>query len=212
MIKLNGKLSMLGRCFSLLLMLGLSGLVLGASTPKERVEGSIGNVIKLLKEKAPDGAEAQLKDNLKKELAGLFSYHEMVRRTVNKKDWKALSADEQQEFAGLFQDLLERTYIEKLTNFTDQKIVFGKEKINKKKTKAKVATKIVTLKAEIPIDYRLIDLDGAWWVYDVKIEGLSLIGNYRSQFTPLLAKEKFSGLKKRIAARLKELDKAAKKG
>jgi len=117
--------------------------------------------------------------------------------------WNKLTAAERQEFVELYQQILEKAYIDKILSYTNEKIVFGKEsKISA--NLAEVQTKIVTSSKEIPIDYRLILSGGAWKVYDVVIENVSLIENYRSQFNDILANNTPEQLLKILRKKVKE--------
>ena len=93
----------------------------------------------------------------------------------------------------MFGKLLEDTYVSKIDDYTDEEVVYVKEFVRGKK--AQVYTKIITDTVEIPIDYRMYKTkDGKWMVYDLVIEGVSLVGNYRSQFDQILRKEPYEKL------------------
>ena len=94
---------------------------------------------------------------------------------------------QQQEFIKLFREVLERAYINKILAYKNEKIVFAKENMASNNL-AEVQTQVLTSSQEIPINYRVILKDGTWKVYDVVIENVSLIQNYRSQFNSILAK------------------------
>ncbi len=117
----------------------------------------------------------------------IFDYNELSRRTLSR-NWKKLTTEQRQEFTDLFSKLLGIVYINRLLEYTNEKVVFGKEKMLSK-NKAEVQSKIVTSSKEIPIHYRLILKNGTWRVYDVLIEGVSLIRTYRSQFKRILTKQ-----------------------
>jgi phospholipid transport system substrate-binding protein len=109
------------------------------------------------------------------------------------KHWKARSDEEKKTFIDLFGQLLEQTYISKIESYSNEKVIFLKEYVTDKK--AQVDTKVITETIEIPIDYRLYQTNnGSWMVYDVIIEGVSLVGNYRSQFDQMLQKNSFEKL------------------
>ncbi len=117
----------------------------------------------------------------------IFDYNELSRRALSR-NWKKFNTEQRQEFTDLFSKLLGIVYLNRLLEYTDEKVVFGKEKMLSK-NKAEVQSKIVTSSKEIPIHYRLILKNGTWRVYDVLIEGISLIRNYRSQFKKILTKQ-----------------------
>jgi phospholipid transport system substrate-binding protein len=100
-----------------------------------------------------------------------------------------MKPEQQKEFAELFKELLQGVYADRLLAYTDQKIEFGKE-IELKKGRAEVQSNIVLSDGtKVPIFYRLTDKSGDWKTYDLIIEGVSLVKNYRSQFREIIAKE-----------------------
>src|SRR4030065_958041 len=103
------------------------------------------------------------------------------------KKWTQLNHDQQQEFIQQYRQILEKAYIDKILSYTDEKIVFSKESMLSN-NQAEVQTKVVTSSKEIPIFYKVILKGGTWEVYDVVIENVSLVQNYRSQFNSILAK------------------------
>jgi phospholipid transport system substrate-binding protein len=115
----------------------------------------------------------------------MFDFTELSRRTLGN-NWKKLSPEQQKEFISLYTSLLEDTYANKIMTYGDEKITFTKEVPLTEKT-VEVQSTVMRRSAEIPIYYRVILQDGAWRVYDVVVEGVSLISNYRSQFKEILA-------------------------
>jgi len=116
----------------------------------------------------------------------MFDDVELSKRTLAK-NWNSLNVAQRQEFVLLFRQVLEKAYIDKILAYTDEKIVFDRETMVSG-TQAEIQTKIVTPSKEIPISYRVLLKDGAWKVYDVVIENVSLVLNYRTQFNDILAK------------------------
>ncbi|NOR40167.1 MAG: ABC transporter substrate-binding protein, partial [Gammaproteobacteria bacterium] len=111
----------------------------------------------------------------------------------------------QQEFVKLFSQLIENTYIGRIEAYTDEKVDYPGEKVKGKK--AVVETLILTASADIPINYKVYQKkNGEWWVYDVIIEGISLISNYRSSYQEIVKKEGFDGLIAKMKAKIKELE------
>ena len=112
----------------------------------------------------------------------------MSKRTLGR-DWRKLKPEQQKEFVELFDKLLQGVYADRLLAYTDQKIVFEKEKMLKK-GRAEVESYIVLSDGRrIPIFYRLTDKSGQWRVYDLVIEGVSLVKNYRTQFKEIVSKQ-----------------------
>lgn len=143
-------------------------------------------VLKLLKDPALKG-EAGLKAKREKMRAlsmQMFDFVEMSKRTLGL-NWNKLNADQRQEFVELFKALLEDTYAEKISAYTDEKITFTKEVVLSEKT-VEVQSVIFWKGTDVPVNYRMLNKDGRWWVYDVLIEGVSLVTNYRTQFREIL--------------------------
>jgi len=114
----------------------------------------------------------------------MFDFNELSRRTLAQ-NWTKLNNEQQKEFIELYKSILEDAYVDKIVTYTDEKVIFNKENPLSEKT-FEVQTMILTKKADIPIYYRVIQKEGEWRVYDVVIEGVSLINNYRSQFKDIL--------------------------
>jgi phospholipid transport system substrate-binding protein len=174
------------------LMLGLAILLVIpiqalAATPKETVEAGVNNLLKTLgdpsfKTKAKDERLALMKT----QIGAVFDFKELSRRTLGR-TWKKLSPEQRTEFVELFTQVLQGVYADLLMSYTDQKVIFGDEKMLKK-GRAEVESYLVTSDGrKIPIFYRLTDKTGSWRVYDVIIEGVSLVKNYRTQFKEILA-------------------------
>ena len=160
-----------------------------AATPKETVEKGVNNLLKTLGDPA---FKAQSKDQqiatLGTEIEKVFDFTELSKRTLGR-DWKKMSAAQQTEFVKLFKELLQGVYADRLLAYSDQKVIFDKE-ITLKKGRAEVQSYLQTSDGKkIPLFYRLTDKGGSWKVYDVIIEGVSMVKNYRTQFRDILAKD-----------------------
>jgi phospholipid transport system substrate-binding protein len=179
------------------------------SQPLDAVKGPVNNVIDILRDPACHKEETRdaMREKIRSEIQAVFDYTEMSKRTLARY-WKKFSADEQQQFTRIFGRLLEDTYIDKVVaGFEDEEIVYLEERITD--NKAMVKTKIVRNNTEIPVDYSLINTaDGLWRIYDVRIEGVSLVKNYRSQFSKILRKTSPSELIDRIGEKIEKLKKS----
>lgn len=165
-----------------------------ASPVQDQLQASITKIIEILKDPALKGEAAtqQRRESLRKVIYGQFSFEKMSQLCLGR-HWKDRSDEEKKTFVELFGKLLEETYISKIEGYTDERVEYLKEVITDKK--AQINTKIVTEKIEIPIDYRLYqEKDGSWRVYDLIIEGVSLVGNYRSQFDEILQRDNYEKL------------------
>ncbi len=160
-----------------------------AISAKETVESGVNKVLKTLGDPA---FKAKPKDVKITEIGNIigevFDFTELSKRTLGR-EWKKMNAGQQKEFVGLFRQLLQGVYADRLLAYTDQKIVFDKEKALKK-DRAEVQSNIVLSDGrKVPIFYRLTNKSGQWKVYDLIIEGVSLVKNYRTQFREIIAKD-----------------------
>lgn len=157
-----------------------------AGAPLDSVKVNIDKVLDVLRDPALKGESGKKtkRQKIRSISDKMFDYSELSRRTLGQ-DWKKLNPAQQNEFTDLYKSLLEDAYADKIINYTDEKVAFSKENQLSEKT-FEVQTTVLTKKADIPIYYRVIQKDGQWKVYDVVIEGVSLINNYRNQFREIL--------------------------
>lgn len=166
---------------------------LGAVTPSfagpalDTVKRDVDTVVKVLKNPAYKGEAGKKakQDQIRKISLKMFDFAELSKRTLGL-NWNKLSAAQRQEFIDLYRGILEDAYIDKITSYTDEKIQYTKE-VQLSESSVEVQSIIVAKNAEIPVFYRMFNKDGQWRVYDVVIEGVSLVNNYRSQFREILA-------------------------
>ena len=171
-----------------LLMFFLSALPVCAGAPLDTVQKNVNQVLDVLRDpKLKDESTKGIKkEKLEAIYERMFDEVELSMRTLGG-NWSRLNPVQQQEFTQLYRRVLEKAYIDKLLSYTDEKIVFSKENILSN-NQAEVQTKVITSSKEIPIFYKVIQKDGTWKVYDVVVENVSLVQNYRSQFNSILAK------------------------
>jgi phospholipid transport system substrate-binding protein len=170
---------------AILIVLPIQGY---AATPKETVENGVNNLLKTLGDPA---FKAKPKDQqiatIGTQIEAIFDFTELSKRTLGR-DWKKMSAEQQTEFVKLFKQLLQGVYADRLLAYSDQKIMFDKETMLKK-GRAEVQSYLQTSDGKkIPLFYRLTNKSGSWKVYDVIIEGVSMVKNYRTQFKQILSK------------------------
>lgn len=133
----------------------------------------------------------------------VFDWQELSRRTLGR-EWKKFSPDQQKEFVTLFEKLLEGIYADRILAYTQEKIEFGKE-TELKKGRVEVESYIITTdNKKVPLFYRMTDKSGQWRVYDVVIEGVSMVKNYRGQFRQILSKKKPEDLLQTLRDKVKE--------
>ncbi len=175
--------------FNIIILL-LFSLPVYAGPPLDAVQANVNKVLEVLRDPALKADLAMAKEIKKEKLRliyeRMFDDVELSKRTLAK-NWNSLNAAQRQEFVILFRQVLEKAYIDKILDYTNEKIVFERETMLSG-TQAEIQTKIVTSSKEIPISYRVLLKDGAWKVYDVVIENVSLVLNYRTQFNDILAK------------------------
>ena len=169
--------------------LALAPVQASAAGAKETVEVQVNKVLKAL---ADPGFKDQPRDakiaKIRSIVNEIFDYGELSKRTLGR-EWAKFNAEQQNEFVKLFGDLLEKTYADRLLSYSNEKVVFDKE-TSLRDDQTEVSSNILTGDGKkIPLDYRLIRKDGNWRVYDVIIEGISLVKNYRDQFRDILAKD-----------------------
>lgn len=158
-----------------------------AGVPLETVKGYSDKVLEVLRDPAlkAEAAKKTKKDKLRTISEKMFDFAELSKRTLGQ-NWSKFSPEQQKEFIGLYTSLLEDAYANKIIAYTDEKIAFSKEVALTEKT-VEVRSTVLRNKGDVPIYYRVIIKDGSWRVYDVVVEGVSLIDNYRSQFREILS-------------------------
>jgi len=159
----------------------------------EAVKSSINEVIQILddKELKKPGRAEERRRKLEQVIGNRFSYEEMAKRSLGA-PWKGLNEAERKEFVELFQRLLSKSYAGKIEGYSGEQVQYLNERHADEF--AEVRTKIVSGKAEIPLDYRLLQIAGDWRVYDVVVDGVSLVNNYRGQFTKIIRESSYKGL------------------
>jgi phospholipid transport system substrate-binding protein len=123
-----------------------------------------------------------------------FDFTEMSKRVLGK-TWRTITQEQREHFESLFTKLLENAYIGKLEEYSGQEIIYKAERV--KGNKAAVSTVVKnTGTAPLPVSYVMLENGNGWLVYDINIEGVSFLRNYREQFKSILRKDKFDGLVK----------------
>jgi phospholipid transport system substrate-binding protein len=178
----------------LLLLLGgvaVQPAVAGGAT--EAMKSTIDEVLKIVQDKElkQPGRADERRKRLEQVVGDRFDYQEMSRRALGA-PWNTLSDKDKQEFVGLFQTLLTSSYADKVETYSGEGVQYLNERVEK--DFAEVRTKVLTGKTEIPLDYRLLNKGTDWRVYDVVVDGVSLVSNYRGQFSKILRSSTFADL------------------
>ena len=182
----------------------LMSITVHAGDPADLIKQTVNDVIEILKNEKLKKPEkmTERRVELRRVVSEAFDFEEMSKRALAL-HWKKRTLEERQKFIPLFSDLLERSYVKKIESYTDEQILYTDENIDG--DYAVVKTKIITKKNfEIPIDYRLFKKNDQWGVYDVVIEGVSLVNNYRTQFNRIIRKDSYEDLVKRMEHKQKE--------
>ncbi|HAJ28024.1 MAG TPA: toluene tolerance protein [Syntrophus sp. (in: bacteria)] len=173
-----------------MLIILLFNLAAYAGVPSDTVQANVNKVLDVLRDPKLKGESA--KEIKKKKLRAIYEQMfddvELGKRTLAR-NWNRLSVAQRQEFVILFRQVLEKAYIDRILAYTNEKIVYERETMVSG-TLAEVQTKVITSSKEIPITYKVILKDGSWKVYDVNVENVSLVLNYRTQFSDILEKNK----------------------
>src|SRR3989304_9565113 len=192
---------------------GVLGLFLGlllaagaeAGEATDQLRPSVDQALKILDDptlKKPEHANER-RAQLRKTAEAIFDYRETAKRSLAR-HWQGRTPQEQDEFVALFADLLERSYMGKIEQYGGEKISYVSESVEG--DLATVKTRILTkTKQEAPVDYRLLKSGNQWLVYDVIIEGVSLVGNYRNQFNRIIQTSSYGELVKRMKTKQEEL-------
>jgi len=143
------------------------------------------------------------RERLRQIIGVRFNYTQMVMRSLAK-NYKDRTDKERKEFTDLFKKLLENSYASKIENYQNETINYLDEKVKGKY--ALVKTQIIRKDATIDVDYKLINEDGKWTVYDFVIEEVSLIRNYRSQFSKIIKTESYGALVSKLVKKIKALE------
>lgn len=170
------------------------------SGPLEVVRASVARVLAIVQAPhAVSSGGAQRRTEIRRVAQGLFDFDEMARLTLAR-HWKDRSVQEQEEFVRLFTDLLERSYLTTIENYAGERVTFLGESVSG--PYAQVRSRITTdRRMEISIDYRLIESGARWAVYDVVLDGVSLVSNYRSQFNSIIRTSSFADLLTKLRSR-----------
>ena len=159
-----------------------------AGVPMTTVEATVNRVLDVLRDsklKSPVAKEKK-KEKLRVIYKDMFDEIEFSKRTLTR-NWNKFNPAERVEFVSLFEQVLEKSYMDKILDYSNEKIDFYKESMLSE-NQAEIQTKIITSSKEVPIFYRMILKNGKWKVYDVVVENVSLVQNYRTQFNDILGK------------------------
>ena len=195
-------------CFLLAALVLFSGASAAAAATQvtNDLKATIDKVINIVSGEKYKADKKRNRKLLREVIDARFSYEQMGMRSLAQ-DWNDRTPEEKKQFVDLFGKLLENSYASKIETYRDEKINYVEEVI--KDGYAMVKTEIVRKSDTIPVDYKLININGQWLIYDFIIEGVSIIRNYRSQFSKIIQKESYGGLVKKLSAKIEELESSA---
>lgn len=192
------ELRMIFSVMAAMLVTGVMAVPARAGAPAEKIQNAIEKVVAILNDPKLK-AEARKKERLeqlRREIYPKFDLAEMAKRSLGS-HWQKRSAEEQSEFVKLFTEIIENAYMENLAAYNGEKVTIAGEKQDREF--AEVQSKIATKDGkEYAVDYKLHQVNGDWKIYDVVVENVSLVNNYRSQFNRVIAQSSFEELVRRM--------------
>ncbi len=164
----------------------------GEIGPKQVVTTTVQSIIDVLKQRQDrktlsEHERQQIRDSLN----GRFDFREMARRSLGK-PWRHLDATRRQEFVGLFRQMMEYTYGNRLSSYHGQTIAYDDAEFKRKK--ARVKSRVIDQDKTTPVEYRLLHTKAGWQIYDIKIEGVSMVGTFRKDFKGVVERNGVDGL------------------
>lgn len=189
-------------CFCL-----LAGAAQAASPAHQTLERVINNVLNLIKAPAyaTPATRAGQRAKIEKEARTIFDFGEFSLRTVGAR-WKTFTPAQQQGFSEAFANLLIPTYVNKIDGYNGEQVLYLGEVSSSDGSKVEIRTEVALKDGrKIPVAYRMLQKNGKWWVYDVLVENLSLVKNYRTQFQDILTSGTPDELIRRINEKAQEV-------
>ncbi len=195
------------RIFLVLLSVGLVFFLSDvghAGVPMEKLRKDVNDVLNVLKDPAKKAEFAKdiKSDKIVPVYEAMFDDVELSKRSLAR-NWNNLTIPQRQEFVKLFRQMLEKAYGDKIASYNGEKVLFDRETMLSENI-AEVKTRVVATSREIPVNYMMIQKNGVWKVYDVVVENVSLVQNYRTQFNEILAKNTTDQLIEILRKKVKE--------
>ena len=202
MKKILSRLAATVFCFCL-----LAGAAQAASPARQALEQVITNVLNLIKDPAyaNPATRAAQRAKIEKEARAIFDFGEFSQRTVGAR-WRTFTPTQQRDFSEAFANLLIPTYVNKIDGYNGEQVLYLGEVSSSDGSKVEIRTEVALKDGrKIPVFYRMLNKGGKWWVYDVLVENLSLVKNYRTQFQDILTTGTPDQLIERINAKAREV-------
>lgn len=181
-----------------------------ASTPTEQVREKADKILKILNDPALKNDKEKRRDMVTEIVEDMIDWQEVGKRALAI-HWRKRTPEERKDFVNLFRDLLKRTYSDKLDLYAGEEIIYDSEKIEG--NRAVVKTRMINKKKkeEASVDYRLIKKGNQWLGYDLVIEGISAVNNYRVQFNEVITSSSYENLIKKMQNREFKIRESSKK-
>lgn len=193
--------------YKITFFLSFLGLVLGSSpavadptiSPKAEIQKTIDSIISIASAHSEESQKTVRRQKLRELINPKFNFAEMSKRSLGP-NWNEITPPQQAEFTSVFSELLARTYLSKIETVKPGMVKVESEQVEMPRAVVKT---IVTSKGDtFPIDYKLTYQNNQWQVYDVVIENIGLVANYRNEFSGIIRKEKFEGLMERLRKKI----------
>lgn len=175
-----------------------------ASTITDNLKITINEVISIVTNEDLKNKAALRRERLRQAIGNGFNYRQMAMRSLAR-EWMKRTPEEQEEFVELYKKYLEFSFANKIETFRGETINYTGEKVIKEKY-AMVNTVVARKDGAVPIDYKLINENGSWLVYDFVVKGVSMIRNSRSQFEKIIREESYAGLVKNLSEKVKKIE------
>jgi phospholipid transport system substrate-binding protein len=164
-------------------------------SPKGEVEAVIAEVVRIAQALPGEENTTKRRAELRQVINPRFDFAEMAKRSLGA-EWRNCTPEQQKDFVDVFSGLLSRTYLSRIETVKPGMVTIDSEKLDG--IKAVVRTTVNHKGDQFPIEYKLLNEEGTWRVYDVVIENIGLVANYRNEFAGIIRKEKFEGLMQRL--------------
>jgi len=185
--------------FSTCLIVFLPAAYAYAGEPTEMARQTTDKVIDILKNKELRKPERtkERRALVRKAVSEHFDFEEMAKRSLARQ-WTQRTPEEKKEFVALYTDLLERTYVKKVESYSDYKVIYAEETSDSDYAVVKTKIIITSKNMDVPVAYKMEKKNGRWGVYDVVVEGVSLVNNYRNQFNNIISSGSYEELVRRL--------------
>ena len=165
------------------------------TSPGDDVRSTIDQVVEIVEALPGKENASQRRTKMREVINPRFDFAEMAKRCLGA-HWKEITPEEQEEFVRLFSDLLAKTYLSKIDNVKRGMVRIKNQEVNY--PKALVETIVTHEGDEFPINYHLLNKEGSWRVFDVIVENIGLISNYRNEFSGIIRRDTFQGLLQKL--------------